>query len=150
VDIQCFICGHVRPLCGYRGLLCGNPGLFRISAKEAYMCMNICEHIEIPSKILDYFLHSNKSNINELHVDRSPALTSCINLNWHRTSCTRPQNTDVLRNASVLQLTLIVLATLGMPHPNHSYRIKDQCDMPLGIIQQSELTTDHYPDSKHW
>jgi len=27
------------------------------------------EHIELPAKLLDYFLRSNKSNINQINID---------------------------------------------------------------------------------
>ena len=46
--------------------------------KYIYTCIYtyIYNHIEIPTKTLDYFLRSNKSNIIELHVDSSPVLAS--------------------------------------------------------------------------
>ena len=56
VDIQCFVCGHARPFCGYRGLLCGNPGLFRILVKETCVCVCVCVCVLIRSCVLCVFL----------------------------------------------------------------------------------------------
>jgi len=52
------------------------------------------EHIELPAKLLDYFLRSNKSNINQICKKVWNAKVSLLDM----TFCVRPEQGD-LRNA---------------------------------------------------
>ena len=45
-------------------------------------CLQGFEHIELPEKLLHYFLRSNKSNINQLNLCKNISLTILLHKNW--------------------------------------------------------------------